>query len=118
MSLVSSTHVQAEMHNGVLVAKLTCEKIDRYEVDAIRTDLLELVGKLNGKLALNFGDVTMVAPMGLGLLTDLYKACAAKKGRLVLFNVNKDLVKLLKMTPVWSSIYIKSDQESAIRAAS
>lgn len=112
--LLNSTHVKADMHSGVLVASITCEKIDNYESEILRSDLLPLATGI-GKVALDLKEVQLMAPIGLGLISALQQACVSRHGRLVMFNVNKELQKLLKMTPL-SGVGVYKNEDAAIRA--
>jgi anti-anti-sigma factor len=113
--LLKSTHVNADMHNGVLVATITCEKLDNYETGIIKGDLLPLATGI-GKVALDLREVRTLCPVALGLLTELLKACHAKGGGLVVFNVNKEMQKLLAMTTLGKAVGICKNAEQAIKA--
>lgn len=103
------------MHEGVLVAHLSCEKIDTYESSVIEGELLPLLGNI-GKLAVDMAEVQVIAPIALGSFTRMHQACVAKGGGLAMFNVRKDLQKLLKMTPLGGLVVVARNQAGAIKA--
>lgn len=113
--LVSTTHVQADMHDGVLIAKLTCEKIDTYESSVIEGELLPLLTNI-GKLAIDMAEVHTIAPIALGSFTKMHTRCASHGGGLALFHVRKDLHKLLNITPLGSLVSVAKNQAAAVKA--
>lgn len=114
--MIKSTHVNAHLTDGVLVAALTCEKLGEYESGIIQADIIAVAPASGWKLALNFKDVQMVASAGLGLIVSLNKLAKANKGGLVLFNLNDFLSQLLRTTRLNGGLAIKNDEPSAIKA--
>jgi anti-anti-sigma factor len=116
--MLNSTHVEGTLVDGVLVARLKCEKLGEYEASIVQNDLAAAAKGVAWKVALDFTDVQLISSVGLGLIVSLNKTAKNNKGRLSLFNLSANLINLFKITRLDSGLLIKPDQESAIKAVS
>ncbi len=114
--MLNSTHVEGTMVDGVLVAKLKCEKLGEYEAGIVQGDISAAATGTSWKVALDFTDVQLISSVGLGLIVTLNKAAKTNKGRMSMFNLNPNLLNLFKITRLDSGLLIKSTAEEAIAA--
>lgn len=112
--MLNSTHVEGTLVDGVLVARLKCEKLGEYEASIVQNDVSAAAKGVAWKVALNFADVQLISSVGLGLIVSLNKTAKANKGKLSLFNLNANLVNLFKITRLDSGLLIKSTQDDAV----
>jgi len=114
--MLNSTHVEGTMVDGVLVAKLKCEKLGEYEASIVQGDISAAAKGTSWKVALDFTDVQLISSVGLGLIVTLNKAAKTNKGRMSMFNLNPNLLNLFKITRLDSGLLIKSTAQEAIEA--
>lgn len=114
--MLNSTHVEATIVDGVLVAKLKCEKLGEYESAIVQSEVTTAAKTTAWRVALNFSDVQLISSVGLGLIVSLNKSAKAGKGKMSMFNLNANLTNLFKITRLDSGLLIKPDQTSAIDA--
>lgn len=114
--MFESSHLTAVMKDGVAVVAIKCEKVGEYEAPIIQQEISTFLGKLPWKLALNFGDVRLLASVGLGLLVSLHKLCKVNKGKLAIYGLDDNLRGLLKMTKLDSGLTICADEAAASKA--
>lgn len=113
---MDSTFVSTEIVNGHLVARLKCEKVAERESAIISGELGGEAAKHAWRVALDMGEVTLLASVGLGSLVTLNKNCKANGGRLVVFGLTGDLADVLKITRLDRVITIVKDREAAVKA--
>ncbi|MBX9736299.1 MAG: STAS domain-containing protein [Phycisphaerales bacterium] len=115
-TMLNSTHVEGTMVDGVLVAKLKCEKLGEYEAGIVQGDISNAAKGTSWKVALDFTDVQLISSVGLGLIVTLNKAAKTNKGRMSMFNLNPNLLNLFKITRLDSGLLIKTTAAEAIAA--
>lgn len=117
MSLIESTFVdvQAVVPGGV-VARLLFEKYAEREAQVLEKELVGCIESRGWRAAIDMGEVGMLASVGLGSLLNLHKACAAGKGKLVLFNVRPEIVQVMKLTHLDRVLTLAPTREAALKA--
>lgn len=115
--MFDSTHLHCTVAEGVVVATIKCEKIGEYEATVLQTELTDFVKGFGWKVALDFAQVQLLASVGLGLLVTVNKQCKSNKGKLALFNLNDNLMTLLRITKLNTGLTISKSQEEAVKAA-
>lgn len=116
--MIQSAHVTSSVVNGVPVAVLTTEKVGDYECHAIELDLTKLGGECRWRLAVDFGQVKLLSSVGIGLLLKLNKLAAQNKppGKVIYFNMDPQIFKLLQMTRLDKGLAIVKDRDAAVKA--
>jgi anti-sigma B factor antagonist len=84
----------------------------------LRTAIRELIEKQQGKIVLNFRDVTEIDSAGIGELVAAYSTVKSRDGRLKLLNPPKKVCDMLKLTQLMKVMEVYADEESAIRSFS
>lgn len=101
-----------------MVARVQREKITEQECQPLLHDLGQAAAPHGHRLALDLGDVQLIASAGLGALINLNKECKAKGGKLAIFAMNAELFQVFKLTRLNSLLTIVNDQDAAVKAVS
>ncbi|MCW5765389.1 MAG: STAS domain-containing protein [Phycisphaeraceae bacterium] len=115
--MFESTHLHCTVADGVVVATIKCEKIGEYEATVLQTELQDFIKGFAWKVAMDFAQVQLLASVGLGLLVTINKTCKANKGKAALYNLNDNLINLLKITRLNTGLTICRSQDEAVKAA-
>lgn len=115
--MFDSTHLTCTASEGVVVATIKCEKIGEYEATVLQTEISDFVKGFGWKLAMDFAQVQLLASVGLGLLVTVNKQCRSNKGKLALYNVNDNLMNLLRITKLNTGLTICKTRDDAVKAA-
>lgn len=110
--------VSTEMVGRVLVARLRCEKVADRETEVMQTEIGVAAPGAGWRVALDFREVRLLASVGLGGLITLGRACTSKGGKLAVFNMSGDILKVLKLTRLDKLIPVARDEGEAIKAVS
>jgi anti-anti-sigma factor len=116
VNMLKTPQVDAVMRDGVLIARLTLEKLGEYEANAVQGDLAQVARASGWKVVLDLQDVQLIASAGLGLLVSLNKQARSNKGQVVLCGLNDHLRQLLKSTRLDAGLTIKPDVEAGYKA--
>lgn len=114
--MLESQLVKAVAENGVLVVHLKCEKIAEYEATIIQNEITPLAKGLRWKIALGFGQVGLIASVGLGMLVAINRLAKASKGKVAIFEMNESIRNVMKLTRLDSGFTIVADQAAAVKA--
>lgn len=112
-----SAHLRLDPSNGVLVARVLCEKIGEYEANILEPELLALAASHQHKLVLDMTEVQMIASMGLGMVVQLNRNLKAAGGKLVLANLSDNIKKVMKLTRLDAGLNIVSSISDGISKA-
>ncbi|MGP1346729.1 MAG: STAS domain-containing protein [Phycisphaerales bacterium] len=104
------------LQDGVAIGRITCPNVGEREGGVIVAEAAGIYSAVQGRVALDLSRVTMIASAGLGALITISKDSKANGGGLALFNLNKDLEQLIKITRLDRLFAIKPDQTAAIKA--
>lgn len=116
--MIQSAHITSSIVNGVPIVVLTTEKIGDYECHAIEVDLTKLGGECRWRFAVDFGQVKLLSSVGIGLLLKLNKLASLNKpqGKIVYYNMDPQIFKLLQMTRLDKGLAIVKDRDAAVKA--
>ncbi len=114
--MFESQLIKAVAENGVLVVHLKCEKIAEYEATIVQNEITPLAKGLGWKVALGFGQVGLIASVGLGMLVAINRLAKAGKGRVAIFEMNESIRNVMKLTRLDSGFTIVADQAAAVKA--
>lgn len=114
--MFDSQHIKADAHNGVLVVAVKNEKISEYEATIIQNEIANLAKGMNWKVALDLGQVQMIASVGLGMLVSLNRTAKTNKGKLVLCRLSEPIRQVLKLTRLDTGLTIVDDPAKAMAA--
>lgn len=102
--------------DGVTIGRVTCPVIAEREGRVVVSEAMASGRGTSGKVALDLSSVNMISSSGLGALITISKESKELGGGLVLFGLNKDLEKLIKLTKLDRLFGMKLDQAAAIKA--
>jgi anti-sigma B factor antagonist len=82
----------------------------------LRKAILDLIGKRQGKIVLNFREVTAIDSAGVGELVAAYAEIRRITGRLGLLNPPKKVSDMLELTQLSKVFQVYADEQSALRS--
>ena len=82
----------------------------------LRKAILELIGKRQSKIILNFRDVTSIDSAGVGELVAAYTEIRRIEGRVRLLNPPKKVCDILELTQLSKVFQVYADEPSALRS--
>jgi len=82
----------------------------------LRKAILELIGKRQSKIILNFRDVTSIDSAGVGELVAAYTEIRRIEGRVRLLNPPKKVCDMLELTQLSKVFQVYADEPSALRS--
>ena len=82
----------------------------------LRTAILDLTGKRQSKIVLNFREVTSIDSAGIGELVAAYAEIRRITGRLGLLNPPKKVSDMLELTQLSKVFQVYADEQSALRS--
>jgi anti-sigma B factor antagonist len=82
----------------------------------LREAILDLIGKRQGKIILNFRDVTSIDSAGVGELVAAYAAIKRIEGHVRLLNPPKKVCDMLELTQLSKVFQVYADEPSALRS--
>jgi anti-anti-sigma factor len=104
--------VETDTGAGIALATVKCEMIAAREAPIIEAEVKAGAKTRGWKILMDLKEVTILASMGLGMLVNLNKACAAEGGKLVVCNVAPDILGVLKITRLDGILKIVPDLEA------
>ncbi len=115
-ALLDSVHASAEGFPDFAVAKVKCERIAEREGPILLSELTKIAKSRASKLAIDLTDVMMISSAGIGSLVQLHRACAAEKGKLVLFGISDEMLAMLKVARLDKLFTITPSRDAAVGA--
>ena len=82
----------------------------------LRKAILELIGKRQSKIILNFRDVSSIDSAGVGELVAAYTEIRRIEGRVRLLNPPKKVCDILELTQLSKVFQVYADEPSALRS--
>ena len=82
----------------------------------LRTAILDLTGKRQSKIVLNFREVTSIDSAGIGELVAAYAEIKRIEGRVRLLNPPKKVCDMLELTQLSKIFQVYADEPSALRS--
>ena len=82
----------------------------------LRKAILDLIGKRQGKIVLNFREVTAIDSAGVGELVAAYAEIRRIAGRVRLLNPPKKVCDMLELTQLSKVFQVYADEGSALRS--
>ena len=98
--IASTTFVEARDLTSHVQASLKTERYTEREAMAIESDLLGAAATRAHKLAVDLGQVVMLASAGIGSLIQLHNACEKSGGKLVLCNIDPQVKSMLAVARI------------------
>lgn len=108
--------VSLSPQKSYLLAKVVSEKVGAREAEVIEADVKTAASACKWKILVNLSDVTMLASMGLGMLVNLHKQCAANGGKLIVCSVRPDIMEVLRITHLQRVLKIVDTPEAGAKA--
>ena len=115
-ALLDSVHASAEGFPSYAVATVKCERIAEREGPILLSELTTIAKARACKLAIDLTDVMMISSAGIGSLVQLHRACAADKGKLVLFGISDEMLAMLKVARLDKLFTISPTRDAAVGA--
>ncbi len=108
--------IQVEDEGDIAIVHFVDKKIlDEQNITAVGDQLFQLVDEMGRrKLLLNFKNVDFLSSAVLGKLVTLNRKVQGARGKLVLCNLNKDLLEVFKITRMDKLFPIANDQQSGL----
>ncbi|HLP84805.1 MAG TPA: STAS domain-containing protein [Phycisphaerales bacterium] len=113
---MASTRINTERAGTGIVATLLTHNITPFDLAPLEHDLKEAAAEAAWRIAIDLSQVEMMGSQALGMLINMRKEVAAKKGKLVLCGVNSDILDALKITKLAALFTIVKDKPAAIAA--
>lgn len=113
-----SSFLHTERAGGAVLAQILCEHIGDRETQIIQDELTAAAGPAGWRVAIDLSKVTFLPSAGLGMLVAIHNNAKSSKGKLAVFGVADDLMKMLKITHLDKLFSIKPDREAALKAVS
>lgn len=114
--MLQTTYIAAEIIDGVVVARVTREKIGDFEAAPLLGDLTTAAEPAGWKLVVDLREVQMLGSQGIGLFLTLRKRCDQNKGKLVLCGLSPEITEMLRISALLKLFVIKKDHDEALAA--
>ena len=111
-----SLHTRADHTEGLALVCITCESITEREARIVTDEVLGHASAANHRVALDMEPVHMLASAGIGAVISIHKECAGAGGRMVVFNLNPQLLEVLKLTRLDKLFTIAKSRDAAFKA--
>ena len=103
-----------ERVNGYSVLTIQDERIDAHNSGELKEYLLQMIEGGEKRILVHLGHVRFIDSSGLGALLSGNKHMLAKSGRLVLANIQKQVLSMFELTRLNRVFEIFSDLEEAL----
>ncbi len=113
-----STFLHTEPAGEAILAQILCEHIGDRETQIIQDELAAAAEPAGWRVAIDLSKVVFLPSAGLGMLVAIHNNAKSSKGKVAVFGVADDLMKMLKITHLDKLFSIKPDREAAIKAVS
>ena len=110
-----ATIVAVDEISGAVIARIHCPTVGERESSVIEQEVSAAARAGGRSVGLDFSRVTMLPSVGLGMLIKLSSACKQGGGKLVLFGLDDNLQKLLKVSALDRLLTIAPDEAKAIK---
>lgn len=112
-------YLEAEASGGVLRARVLCDALAaEQECSTVAERIVEMLTDRTSSAVVDLSRVRFMASSGIGAMVRVHNACAARSGKLALYNVADDIVRALKITKLDRLFTIAEDEDAAARAVS
>ena len=111
----SSMHTRVEAMPWGAVVRVMVEKITEREAGIIEAEAAEAGPMNRWRIALDCSQVMFLPSVGVGMLVRLHQRCKQGGGRLVIFGLSDQLMKLVKLTGVDKLMTLAPDQAAAAK---
>ena len=101
--------------NGFTIARLPT-RLDAAAADAVRTELVSMLGAPGARLLLDLSRVQFIDSTGLGVLVTAHKTAVAKGLKFALFALPDPVRSIVEVTRLHSVFDIYPDRDSALGA--
>jgi anti-sigma B factor antagonist len=101
--------------NGFTIVRLPT-RLDAAVADAVRTELVSMLGAAGTKLLLDLSMVQFIDSTGLGVLVTAHKTAVAKDLKFALFALPDPVRAIVEVTRLHSVFDIYPDRDSALAA--
>ncbi len=91
-------NIKQEKSNGYLILEIRDERIDAHNSAELKESILKVIeqGELN--IVVQLGQVRFIDSSGLGALLSGFKNAAARSGKLVLTNIQSQVLSMFELT--------------------
>lgn len=101
---------------GRVIATVKCEKIGARESQILETELRAQGPRTAWRMAVDLGEVTVMASMGLGMLVSIHKACKENRGVMICCCVRPEIMSVLTVTHLHKVLKIVGTRDDAVKA--
>lgn len=115
---MDSTYLKTETAGPALIATPLTEKVAERESNVIQNEVLAAAPAHQWKVAMDAGQIQLLASVGLGMLVSINRECKAKGGKFVVFNISPDLMSVLYVTKLEKVVAIANDRAAALKLLS
>jgi len=115
--MIGSQFMSSEVVDGVLVARIECEKLGEREAQVVQNEITEAAARCKWRLVLDLSQIMLLPSVGLGTIVSLNSAARGGGGKLVVFGLNDELLGVLKLTHLDRLLTIAKNREKALKAA-
>lgn len=114
--MAGTSFVTIRRLTSAIVVKLEREKVGEFEAAPVINDVSAAAPAAGWRVAIDLSEVMLLASAGIGAILTIRKQCAAAGGKLALFGLSPDLMRMLKSTHLDKLIQIHPTEEAALRA--
>lgn len=83
---------------GFFTAQIACPSLDEHAAADFQSQMLAVVDRAQGNIAIALGGVGSVSSAGLSALVAIARACSERGGRCVLHTVPRDIAEIIRTT--------------------
>ena len=96
------------------VVSVACSRIHQHQAEHLRNRLIGVADRAGGRLAVCLEEVVDASSACINALLAVNTHCASMGGKLVLFGLNDEISKMLRMTKVNRTIAVATDAREAL----
>lgn len=96
------------------VVSVACSCIHQHQAELLRNRLIGIADRAGGRLAVCLEDVVDASSACINALLAVNMHCASMGGKLVLFGLNDEITKMLRITKVNRTIAVATDARDAL----
>lgn len=116
MTLLDSSFVLAEDHDGVCVARVRCDRITEREAAILAEELAQAAAQTNWKVAIDLTTVVFLASAGIGVFVTINRKATADGGKMALFGLAPEILEVLKITRLHKLFALAKTEDGAVKA--
>lgn len=110
-------NIKQEKSNGYLILEICEERIDAHNSAELKESVLKVIEQGEINIVVQLGQVRFIDSSGLGALLSGFKNAAAKSGKLVLTNIQSQVLSMFELTRLNRVFEIYADANDVLNAS-